>query len=243
MTEPAPWPDLDGDHHVHSTFSDDAVSAPVDNLAAAVRAGLATVRMVDHVRASTTYVPDFLAVVRGLPHRDGLTVLTGVEAKILDASGAVDAPADVLAAVGGAGVDRVLLADHQFPGPDGPWSPRVASERIAAGLSVPDAVEILVTATTRAMRVVGRAQVAHPFSLLPKIGLTEDDVSDELLDAFAQVAVETGTLVEVNEKWRCPGPRARERWASAGVRLVAASDAHVDTDVGRYPWLATVARA
>ncbi|ROS31689.1 PHP domain-containing protein [Cellulomonas sp. PhB150] len=237
-------PVLDGDHHVHSTFSDDAVSSPQENLDAAVRAGLATVRMVDHVRTTTTYVPDFLAVVRALPAHDGLTVLTGVEAKILDASGAIDAPPDVLAAVGTTeGVDRVLLADHQFPGPDGPWSPRVTAERIAAGLAPADAVEMLVLATVRAMRSVARAQVAHPFSLLPKIGLTEDDVSDEVLDAFAAAAVETGTTVEVNEKWRCPGPRVRDRWASAGVELVAASDAHHEPDVGRYPWLRSVGRS
>jgi len=241
MTGPDLVPDLGGDHHVHSTFSDDAVSTPAENLAAARAAGLTTVRMVDHVRTSTTYVPDFVAAMAALPVVDGLTVLTGVEAKILDASGTVDAPADVLAAVGTTGgVDRVLLADHQFPGPDGPWSPRVTTERLAAGLSAADAVEMLVTATVRAMRAVGRAQVAHPFSLLPKIGLSDDDVSDELLDAFAEAAIESGTLVEVNEKWRCPGPRVRARWAAAGVALVAASDAHVATDVGAYPWLAGV---
>jgi len=237
----APRPDLRGDHHVHSTFSDDAVSTPEENLAAARAAGLTTVRMVDHVRTSTTYVPEFVATMAALPAVDGLTMLTGVEAKILDAAGAVDAPREVLAAVGTrGGVDRVLLADHQFPGPDGPWSPRVTTERLATGLSAADAVEMLVTATVRAMRAVGRAQVAHPFSLLPKIGLSDDDVSDELLDAFARAAVETGTFVEVNEKWRCPGPRVRARWSAAGVALVAASDAHVATDVGSYPWLAEV---
>jgi len=237
-------PVLDGDHHVHSTFSDDAVSSPQENLDAAVRAGLATIRMVDHVRTTTTYVPDFLAVVRALPAREGLTVLTGVEAKILDAAGTVDAPPEVLAAVGTpAGVDRVLLADHQFPGPDGPWSPRATTERIAAGLAPGDAVEMLVLATIRAMRSVARAQVAHPFSLLPKIGLTEDDVSDELLDALATATIETGTTVEVNEKWTCPGERVRDRWAAAGVELVAASDAHHESDVGAYPWLRSVGRS
>ncbi|GAA3817594.1 PHP domain-containing protein [Cellulomonas soli] len=231
-------PSLTGDHHVHSTFSDDAVSAPVENLEAAARAGLRTVRMVDHVRVSTTYVPSFLAVVRGLPPVDGLTVLTGVEAKILDASGAVDAPPEVLAALGRPdGPDRVLLADHQLPGPDGPWSPRTTRERMAAGLAASDVLDLLVTATVRAMHRVGRAQVAHPFSLLPKIGLSEDDVSDEHLDALAAAAVATGTPVEVNEKWRCPGPRARTRWAAAGVELVASTDAHHAGDVGTYRWL------
>nr|WP_239071234.1 PHP domain-containing protein [Cellulomonas chitinilytica] len=234
-------PSLRGDHHVHSSFSDDAVSTPAENLAAAVAAGLDTIRMVDHVRLTTTYVPDFLSVVRALPPVDGLTVLTGVEAKILDASGAVDAPPEVLAALGtGHGADRVLLADHQFPGTDGPWSPRVVTQLIEDGFAPPDAVEMLVTATIRAVRRVGRAQLAHPFSLLPKIGLTEDDVPDELLDALADVAVATGTPVEVNEKWRCPGERVVARWWGAGVELVASTDAHVATDVGVYTWLSPV---
>ncbi|WP_315094634.1 PHP domain-containing protein [uncultured Cellulomonas sp.] len=231
-------PSVDGDHHVHSTFSDDAVSTPADNLAAAQRARLREVRMVDHVRVSTTYVPEFLAVVRALPPVDGLTVLTGVEAKILDASGAVDAPPEVLAALGTPhGADRVLLADHQVPGPDGPWSPRATRERIDAGLDPADVVELVVTATIRAMHAVGRAQLAHPFSILPKIGMHEDDVPDQLLDALAQAAVDTGTPVEVNEKWRCPGPRVVARWRDAGVLLVASTDAHVATDVGVYSWV------
>jgi len=234
-------PSLRGDHHVHSTFSDDAVSTPAENLAAAVGAGLDTIRMVDHVRLTTTYVPDFLSVVRALPPVEGLTVLTGVEAKILDATGAVDAPPEVLAALGtDRGADRVLLADHQFPGTDGPWSPRVVTEMIAGGLAPSDAVEMLVTATTRAVRRVGRAQLAHPFSLLPKIGLAEDDVPDELLDALADVLVATGTPVEVNEKWHCPGPRVTARWLAAGVPLVASTDAHVATDVGVYAWVRPV---
>lgn len=231
-------PSRTGDHHVHSTFSDDAVSTPAENLAAAQAAGLRELRMVDHVRVSTTYVPEFLAAVRALPTVDGLVVLTGVEAKILDASGAVDAPPEVLAALGTPhGPDRVLLADHQVPGPDGPWSPRSTRERIAAGLDPADVVEMLVTATIRAMHAVGRAQLAHPFSILPKIGLTEDAVPDQLLDALADAAVATGTPVEVNEKWHCPGPRVADRLQAAGVRLVASTDAHQAADVGVYDWV------
>ncbi len=56
---------LRSDGHVHSTFSD-GVSTPEDNLAAAVRAGLDGLVMVDHVRASTTWLPDFVGAVRTL---------------------------------------------------------------------------------------------------------------------------------------------------------------------------------
>ena len=46
-------PELRGDHHVHSTFSDDAVSTIEENVMAAVAAGLAELRLVEHVRADT----------------------------------------------------------------------------------------------------------------------------------------------------------------------------------------------
>lgn len=231
-------PDPRADHHVHSTFSDDATSSPRDNLDAAARRGLTSIRMVDHVRASTTYVPDFLRAVRVLPVPEGIEVLTGVEAKILDVHGHIDAPPEVLAGLGGPdGAGRVLLADHQFPGPQGPWSPRETRERLAAGLDPADAIEALVLATMAAIRRAGRAQVAHPFSILPKIGLNEDDVPLDLLRSLAQCAVETGTPFEVNEKWACPGPRIVRLLLEAGVVLVASSDAHAADDVGRYRWL------
>lgn len=234
---------LDVDHHVHSTFSDDAVSTPAENLRAAGRAGLREIRMVDHVRATSTHVPDMLAAVRALPRVDGLRVLTGVEAKVLDAAGTVDAPADVLAALGTPdGPDRVLLADHQVPGPDGPWSPATTMRLIAEGrISAADVVELVVTATARAVERTGRAQLAHPFSVLPKVGLTEDDVPDALVDDLAHVLRTTGTPAEVNEKWRCPGPRVTARWRAAGVVLVGSSDAHRAQDVGVYRWLRGVA--
>ncbi len=236
MTEP--WPARSTDHHVHSVFSDDATSTPAENLAAAARAGLASIRMVDHVRVTTTYVPQFVAAVAALPRVDGLEVLTGVEAKILDSTGAIDAPPDVLRAVGRpGGVDRVLISDHQFPGPDGPWSPTTTREHMADGLRAADVVETLVLATIRALSRVDRAQVAHPFSLLPKLGLGEDDVPDDLLDALGAAAARAGAPIEVNEKWRCPGRRVRARLVAAGARLVASTDAHVADDVGVYRWL------
>jgi len=236
--EVARGPALDEDHHVHSTFSDDAVSTPRENLDAAVARGLRVVRMVDHVRVSTPDVANRLVALAALPRVAGLTVLTGVEAKLLDTAGAVDAPADVLAAAGRpGGVDRVLLADHQLPGPDGPWSPRRARDELASGLTAADVLEMLVVGTVAALRRVPAAQLAHPLSLVPKLGLTEDDVTDEHLDALAAAVLAAGALVEVNEKWRCPGPRAVARWRAAGVPLVASTDAHVATDVGVYRWL------
>ena len=229
------------DHHVHSTWSDGAVSTTWGNLAAARDAGLTAVRMVESVCTSSSFVPGFLAEVAALPRIEGLDVLTGVEATILDAWGRLDLPGDLV--VGDGGVDRVLIADHWFPGPDGPWSPRRTRKELARGLHPQDALDILVTATVRAMGRVPRAQLAHLFSLLPGIGLHESALSDDHLGAIASTAVRTGTTVEVNERWRCPGPRVVLAFACAGVTLVGATDSYEVSTVGRYSWVAEAAAA
>lgn len=223
---------LSGDYHVHSTFSDDARSTLAENVTAASAAHLGTVRLTDHVRASTTWVPEFVAAVAAERIPDGLTVLTGVEAKLLDASGTVDTPAGLL--VGPGGVDAVVIGDHQFPGVDGPWSPTETRERLAAGLSEDDALDVMIEASIRAMERTPHAQLAHWFSILPKVGLDESQLGAQRLLAWAQAAATTGTIVEVNEKWNCPGPEAIAALLAAGARIVASTDSHLADDVGRY---------
>lgn len=230
------------DHHVHSTWSDDGRSAPAQNLAAARAAGLVAVRMVDSVDATTTWVPGFLAEVAALPRVEGLEVLTGVEATILDTTGRLDVPGGLV--VGASGVDRVLVADHVFPAPDGPRSPERTRAEIERGALHPqDALDVLVTATVRAMHRAGRAQVAHLFSLLPRIGLHESSLADDHIAAVADAALRTGTTVEVNEARRCPGPRVVLALAAAGVTLVGASGSHEASAVGCYSWVAEASAA
>lgn len=237
VTESVAVPGLDalllGDWHVHSDFSDDAESPIAANVRAAERRGLVVMRATDHVRAETSWVPDFLAEVAVVRRTTGVELVSGVEAKILDARGTLDVPSDLR--VGPGGVDGIVIADHQFPGPDGPWSPRVTRERLAEGLAVEDALDLLIGATIGAMRAAGGgAQLAHPFSILPKVGIDESQLSAEHLAAWASAARETGTSIEVNEKWLCPSSRALEAAVAAGATLVASTDSHRADDVGVY---------
>lgn len=228
--------DLGRDFHVHSTFSDDAESTLAENLDAAHDRGLAEIRMVEHVRRSTSWVPDFVAALAREKRRDGLVVHTGVEAKLLDATGRLDMPSSV------SGIDTVLIADHQFPSPEGePWTPTETRRRLAAGLSVRAALELLTTGLIKAMESTPSAQLAHCFSILPKIGLDEDDLHDDHLERWADAAARTGTSIELNEKWHCPGSRAVAAAIAAGAELVAATDSHIASDVGRYDWVRGIA--
>jgi putative hydrolase len=222
---------LRGDYHVHSTWSDDAVGSVAENIAAAASVGLSELRLIDHVRQSTTWVPEFIAEVRRQPRVDGLAIFTGVETKIMNSRGELDLPAGVGI---GDGVDAIVIADHQFPGTDGAWSPEVTLQKLGQGLATSDALDLLVGAIVAAMESVEAGQLAHCFSILPKVGLSEADLTDEHLRAWAAAAAATGTLIEVNEKWECPGPRALRTALDAGATLVASTDSHIATDVGRY---------
>ena len=191
--------------------------------------GCARICLAEHVRAGTGWLPEFVAAVAALEAPAGLTVRTGVEAKILDMTGRLDLPADL------SGVDLVLIADHQFPSDVGPVDPAVLRQDLADGAVSPaDVLECLAEATANAASTVPAAIIAHPFSVLPKIGLSEDDVPDALLTWLARRLLAAGTAAEVNEKWSCPAPRTVAALAGAGVPLVASTDSHHSSAVGRY---------
>jgi putative hydrolase len=226
---------LEEDYHVHSVFSD-GVSTVTENVRIARQRGLRTLCLVDHVRRDTAWVPDFVQAVQPLRELPGIDILAGVEAKILDRTGRLDLPAaDALA-----GIDLVLIADHQFPADLGPVDPREMGAAISSGeVSPQEVIECLVEATASALGLVERPVLAHLFSVLPKLGLAESEVPDRMLGLLAHRALATGAMVEVNEKWSCPSARTLRAFASADVRLVASTDSHDCKDVGRY---ASVAR-
>ncbi len=220
------------DFHTHSSYSD-GTNTPEDNLAMAVERGLRSLGFTDHVRADTAWLPDYVAHVATLRRSAPIEVLCGVEAKMLDTAGRLDLPEDL------SGVDYVAIADHQMPTADGPIHPDVMAVRIrSGGLSPAHAVESLVAAMEEAVaNAPRRPMLAHAFSLLPKIGLGERDLPPKLLQRLAQTLRRAGALVEANEKWRCPQPVTLDVLARAGVTLVAGSDAHAASDVGRFPWV------
>jgi putative hydrolase len=231
-----PLLDPGSDLHVHSVWSD-GESTLEENVASANGIGMHTLGLVDHVWKSTEWVPGFVEAVRALDGTGGLEVLCGVEAKLLDTSGDVDVPDDVLPLL-----DYVLVADHQVPTPDGPRSPRVTRELLEAGeLDAGRVLEEIVEATVRSLDVHERVIVAHLFSVLPKVGLDEADVPDALLQHLAVAAGKRDVTVEINEKWKCPSPRVAVALAKQGVPITLSTDAHHESCVGRYDYVAGVA--
>ena len=229
---------LDEDLHVHSTFSDGA-DLLEQNLAAATAAGLRRLGCVDHVRRDTTYVPDYVRAVTALRQTTTVAMTIGVEAKILDAAGTLDMP-DVLT-----GVERVYVADHQFPDASGPISPRAIRESLASGDRDGAAViEGLVGSLVAAMRRYSgehRLVLAHLFSILPKMGLAESMVDDATIERVVTTAAETGTVIEVSERWKCPSARVVAVACRNRVEICASTDSHRAADIGKYTYVAALA--
>jgi putative hydrolase len=229
---PLPVVDRHCDLHTHSDLTDGADS-PEAMADAAQAAGLHTWGLSDHVRADSDWVPEYVTRVRAL-RRDGLVIRCGVEAKILDDSGRLDVPAGLPS------LDYVLVADHQFPSVDGPVSPREMARRLGAGETTPEAVvETLIRATCAAVAQAPAPVivVVHPFSLLPKMGLSEDALGDDHLRSLAEACRRADASIEINEKWRCPSAATLARLAALGVDMVAGSDAHRTADVGSWSYL------
>jgi putative hydrolase len=232
MTEPT----LTQDMHVHSTFSDGA-STIGENVAEAERIGLTELTCVEQVRGDTKWVPAYVAAIRDSRKRTPVVLRCAVEAKILDIYGCLDLPAEL------DGIDAVYAASHQAPSPDGPMNPRSTRERIEAGELDPQMVlRWIVSGTVAAVRHHEHLVIAHLFSVLPKLGLEEGEISPDLVDSLAIAAAESNARVVVDEHWRCPAVRTLRPFLRHGVPLLLGSGSHESETVGRYDYCAGVLR-
>jgi putative hydrolase len=232
MTEPV----LTQDMHVHSTFSGGANTIE-ENVAEAERIGLTELVCVDHVRGDTQWVPAYVAAVRESRKQTPIVLRCAVEAKILDIYGCLDLPAEL------DGIDAVYAASHQAPSPDGPMNPRSTHERIEAGELDPQMVlRWIVRGTAAAVRRHEHLVIAHLFSVLPKLGLEEGDVSPDLVDSLAIAAAESDARIVVDEHWKCPAAQTLRPFLRHGVPLLLGSGGHDCETVGRYDYCASVMR-
>ncbi len=220
------------DFHTHTTFSDGADSLDT-MVSAAVRAGVTELGVCDHVRAGTDWLPGYVEALRRARHTAPLRLYVGVEAKVLDTHGNLDLPDDL------DGIDYVAIADHRVPTPQGPVHPDTIAAKLRDGsLEAVEVIEMVTTAVaTAALSSPVRPLIAHLFSILPKVGLGEEQIPPRLLASFSRRMAATGARVEINEKWRCPTRSVAHRLASDGVQIVAGSDSHSADQLGRYAYV------
>ncbi len=207
-------PDLRGDLHVHSDWTDGRAS--LEQMAIAARdKGLGYLCFCDHSQSLAMtggLDPERLMAqqeeIRALDARlEGIRLLSGIEVDIL-ADGRLDLPDETLARL-----DFVTASIH-------------------SGFTQPAAQ--IMERIVGAMRNPYVRSVAHPSGRL--IGRREGYELD--IDRLARVAAETGTFLEINgspDRLDLAAPAAR-RAASLGARMVICSDAHAPGDFDNLRW-------
>ncbi len=207
-------PDLRGDLHVHSDWTDGRASLEQMALAARER-GLDYLCFCDHSQSLAMtggLTPERLAAqreeIRALDDRiEGIRLLSGIEVDILS-DGRLDLPDDVLARL-----DFVTASIH-------------------SGFGQP--AERIMDRIVGAMRNPCVRSIAHPSGRL--IGRREAYEID--VDVLATVAADTGTFLEINgspDRLDLTAAAAR-RAVSLGARVVVCSDSHAPRDFGNLRW-------
>jgi len=184
------------------------------------------------------WLAGWVADVRRHDAQTPVTLIAGIEAKILDEDGTIDMPEDIH------GVDRIYAADHRLPWQDTCLKLGDARCLLWGGEAEPmQVVHALVHATRRALERYPKLVIAHLFSMLPKLRLDESIVPESELCMLAQLAAQRDAWLEVDERWHCPSERVVGIFAEAGVPIVASSDAHRVDHIGQYTYIADIAQA
>lgn len=230
--------DLSRDAHVHTAFAagHDSISVLV---AAAEAAGLSELTFADRVGPDTGWLPSYLATIQRAQTRTDLTLRRGVEVEAIGVDGWLAFPSDL------GQLEVISVGLSRLPTQAGLLGPESVRRQIDAGaLDTTEVVERLAAVLCLAMERVGRyapTTLARPLEFLAQAGIPESDVDEAAIAEIVSACRSTGTVVELSERHRMPTRRLAHALAEAGVRVVAASDAYVSRDVGRWQYLGELA--
>jgi histidinol phosphatase-like PHP family hydrolase len=230
--------DLSRDAHVHTAFSagHDSISVLV---AAAEAAGITELTVADRVGPDTSWLPSYIATIQRAQHRTDVVLRRGVEVEAIGVDGWLAFPSDL------GQLEVISVGLSRLPMPSGLLGPETVRGMLDSGaLASAEVIERLVSVLCLAMERVGRyapTMLARPLEFLAQAGIPESDVDDAALAAIVAECRHTGSAVELSERHRLPTRRLGRMLAEAGVRLVAASDAYVSRDVGRWQYVRELA--
>jgi putative hydrolase len=222
------------DGHAHTAFSAGRDSVLV-LVAAAEEAGLRELTLADRAGPDTAWLPAYLATIQRAQQRTEIVLRRGIEVEAIGSDGWLAFPGDL------AGLELVSVAVGRLPMPAGLAGPETVRTLVAQRLLRPaDVVEMLVTVTVRAIERVSRyspTTVARALEFLTRAGIDENEISDAAADHLAAACRNTGTQVEVSERFRAPVPRLAHRLAAGGVRFIPASDCFQAKEMGQWRYV------
>ncbi len=204
------------DFHIHTHYSDGTAS-PMEMVEAAVDKDLEVVALTDHgpethVGMEWGEIGHMVEDVKIVRDDVDIRVLLGIEANILDSDGCIDIGGDVLdeldIVTGGVHDMGSYLSSSELAGE---YFDRVVSCMEEGFLDV----------------------LTHPFWYREDLSKY---YSNEELDRFIDVANQTNTTIELNEKYQVPGKKLLSKFEEKGSTFCLGTDSHRPGEVGRTRW-------
>ena len=207
------------DTHAHTLVSGHAYSTMKEMISAAAENGMELLALTEHAPAMpgtchAIYFQNFKVVPR---QQCGIELMLGAELNILNPEGEVDLPPEILK-----GLDLVIASIH------GPC--------YGMGHTVEENTQAYLKAMQNPMIHI----IGHP----------DDGRFPVDFEAIVRMAKETGTALEINNSSLRPGGFRIDTRRNAAEMLryckkyetpiVVSSDAHTDSDVGRFPYAETL---
>lgn len=231
------------DLHAHTDMSDGDL--PLREVAEIARSKGVQIGIADHISTRNTagFISDLAGVERYLAALDGQGVLRAGEFCWCDTLWS-DLPAGLLDQF-----DYRIGSNHGFWLPNGsmasPWWSRLPApwDRRPQEL-----MEIMVLNLCDLVRTMPVDIVAHSTLLPPALLEMEGDVhawwTEEREDRFVEAAAESGTAIEISNRYRLPHDRLLVKAREAGARFSLGSDGHHRSQIAQLGWAAeTAARA
>ncbi|MFQ5910813.1 MAG: PHP domain-containing protein [Thermoplasmata archaeon] len=201
------------DVHIHSDFSD-GLDSPREIVEHAISRDFDSICITDHITFAADWMEGFFDEIEGLKKEfsDRIEVLSGVEAKVLDLSGRIDAdPRRVSRA------DFVFAAIHMVPRTKG-FMPRSKIRKYKTEALENWSVSMKAVLSNRAANII-----AHPGNIM-KSNMVE--IPRYLKEEIAILAGRSGKMFEHNLKYGVPDEEFRSLLLSEGVPILPGSDAH-----------------
>lgn len=201
------------DIHIHSRFSD-GLDAPRAIVEFAASQRFDRICITDHVRMGTPWLDSFFEDIGALrtEFEGRVEVLAGIEAKVLDLSGRIDADLSQVERA-----DLVLASFHRIPGERGFFQRHEIWERKAEALDH-WAAGMRAVLSNAAVDVI-----AHPGNILKQ---NRVEIPRYLKEEIALLGGRSGKVFEHNLKYGVPDEEFRALLLEQGVKLMRGSDAH-----------------
>jgi putative hydrolase len=213
ITSPANY-----DYHIHTLWTDGQATVE-EYIRVALQKGLKGIAFTEHVRKTSTWFDAFVDEVKN--HREkepGIDILYGIEAKVLDYNGNLDATKEMIQKS-----EIVLGSVHRYPN-------RGSGYLNFQELSFDKAAEIEFNLACALLRNPHIDVLAHPGGVFEK---NFDGVfPEEYLEKIIEVANQQEKAIEINSSYLEDWPRFLRLCSKLNPLISLGSDAHSVAELG-----------